>query len=310
MLWFILKREILDHLMRLQFALGFLLLVSLFLTNSLLFVKGYPRDAEEYQHVAQKNTEGLRDNANHLNYLAISPQRVRMRPSVLSFCAKGWEKDVIPMVAVVNAFRIRDVEPKTDIPIFLERFKELDWVFIIGVVASLVALVLTYDGISGEKETGTLRAMMANPVPRTEVIVGKYLAGLLCLAIPVVIGMLLNVIIIGLSRDVSLGGKDLARIGLMGVISLMYLSLFVWVGLFVSSKTATPAVSLLVLLVVWTVVVVFIPGGGALVASKLYEMPTRRQIAEEVRLLGEELQRKYKEVTYLRRRRTMRILPL
>jgi len=43
-------------------------------------------------------------------------------------------------------------------------------VFIISTVLSFVVLVLTYDSMSGEKEAGTLRLMLANTIPRYKVL--------------------------------------------------------------------------------------------------------------------------------------------
>ena len=43
---------------------------------------------------------------------------------------------------------------------------QVDWAFIIGYVLSLIALLFTFDAISGERERGTLRLMLANSIPR------------------------------------------------------------------------------------------------------------------------------------------------
>jgi len=224
MLWTIVKKETLDNLMRLRFSLSFLLLITLFALNGLVFVRGYARDVEEYQRVTQKNREDLRKSSMHINDLASSYQRIRIRPSVLAFSAGGHEKKGIPNVAVINAFEMkRDMEVETYINLFLERFKEIDWVFIIGVVASLVAFVLTYDGISGEKERHTIGLMMANPLPRSVVLFGKYLAALFCLWTPVLIGSILNVIIISASDYASFATEEMARIGLIAFTCLIYL---------------------------------------------------------------------------------------
>lgn len=294
MLWTIVKKETLDNLMRLRFSLGFLLLIMLFAMNGLVFVRGYARDVEEYQRVTQKNTEDLRKNSMHINDLAFSYQRIRIRPSVLGFCARGYEKKGIPNVAVINAFGMKEgMEVETYISLFLERFKEIDWMFIIGVVASLVAFVLTYDSISGEKEMHTIGLMMANPLPRSVVLFGKYLAALLCLWTSVLIGSILNVIIISASDYASFATEEMTRIGLIAFTCLIYLSAFVWIGLFISGRTRSSSVSLVFLLAFWVIVVIFIPGSGGLLASKLYKIPTRRQIKVQVSLAEKDVRQKY-----------------
>ncbi len=45
-------------------------------------------------------------------------------------------------------------------------FSQLDFVFFINIVGSLLAFAFTFDAISGERQRGTLRLIMVNPVPR------------------------------------------------------------------------------------------------------------------------------------------------
>ena len=60
----------------------------------------------------------------------------------------------------------------------------MDWAFIIGYVLSLIALLFTFDSVSGEREQGTLRLMLANSIPRHTVLIGKFLGALISITIP------------------------------------------------------------------------------------------------------------------------------
>ena len=55
----------------------------------------------------------------------------------------------------------------------LATFRLLDLEFVFSVVLSLFAVVFAYDAVSGEKESGTLRLVFSNPVPRHLFILGK-----------------------------------------------------------------------------------------------------------------------------------------
>ena len=59
-------------------------------------------------------------------------------------------------------------------------------------VISLIALLFASDVISGEKESGTLRAMLANRLPRDSILMGKIGGGFLALWMPFLLAFLLG----------------------------------------------------------------------------------------------------------------------
>jgi ABC-type transport system involved in multi-copper enzyme maturation permease subunit len=84
-----------------------------------------------------------------------------------------------------------------------------------------------------------------------------------------------------LSGNVALGGSDWARIGLMVAISFIYISLFIGLGLAISSRMARSSTSLLVLLLIWVVLVVLVPNTLGCVVSTLRKVPSQREFKEQ-----------------------------
>ena len=82
---------------------------------------------------------------------------------------------------------------------------KVDWIFVIGYVLSLVAILFTFDSISGERAHGTLRLTLANPVPRHTVLIGKFLGALVSISVPFTLAVLINLLVISTSSDVQLG---------------------------------------------------------------------------------------------------------
>ena len=149
----------------------------------------------------------------------------------------------------------------------------MDWGFIIGYVLSLVALLFTFDAISTERERGTLRLMLANSIPRHTVLIGKFLGGLISISIPFTLTVLMNLLVISTSGDVHLNIEAWGRLGIIYFIALLYTCLFLGLGLLVSARVQRSAVSLVVLLLVWTTVVVFMPSTLASIANGLSSSP-------------------------------------
>ena len=84
---------------------------------------------------------------------------------------------------------------------------KVDWAFIIAYVLSLIALLFTFDSISGERESGTLRLTLANSVPRHAILLGKFLGALISISIPFMLAMLMNLLIISTSSAVHLNAE-------------------------------------------------------------------------------------------------------
>ena len=69
---------------------------------------------------------------------------------------------------------------------FLSIFLAVDVIFVFKIVLSALAILFAYNTISGEREDGTLKLVLSNPVPRDALVLGKYLGGMLSL-FPIVV---------------------------------------------------------------------------------------------------------------------------
>ncbi len=134
-------------------------------------------------------------------------------------------------------------------------------------------MLLTHDGIAGEKEGGTLRQTLANPVPRDLLLLGKYAAALLSVSIPVLMGAVLGLLLMGLAGTIELSAGVWGAVLASLAAGVLCLSAAVWLGLFISCRTGNPALALMAGLVVWSVLAVFIPGSGSLAGRHLAPAP-------------------------------------
>lgn len=125
---------------------------------------------------------------------------------------------------------------------------ELDFSVVARVFLSLFVLLLTYNAVAGEKESGTLKAVLANPGPRAQLLLGKMLGLfgtlLAATAIPAILGLL--IMKVGFRIELSAG--DWARICAVALACGLYLLAILAVGVLVSTLTARSAVAFLVLL--------------------------------------------------------------
>ena len=97
MFFHIMKREILDHLMPLRFALSLVAVTSLLVLGTLIFVSGdYKQKLTEYSLSSAWVNDQIRGSCQQLNELATrGPIALYKRPSALAFCAADQE-DALP----------------------------------------------------------------------------------------------------------------------------------------------------------------------------------------------------------------------
>lgn len=315
MLWHITKREIYDHLTSLRFALTVGLVLILMLLNAVVFVgSDYSERLSQYSQNVNREMESVRQSCRNLSALAEKgPGDFYKQPSPLAFCATGHD-DILPKrvrarIPMTSTFSWRPGESKgkysfkwpwrlsyppekAQINPMIKRLTELDWSFIIGVVMSFVAILFTFDAISGERERGTLALVMSNSVRRGVVLFGKFLGAFITLTIPMLLGILLSLLIVNLSGSVSLSSGEWIRIGLIVLISFFYISIFIGLGLTISGWLGRSNTSLLASLLIWVVIVILAPNTLGAIVSTLHKVPSVSEVKRQKDAILKEIDEK------------------
>lgn len=97
----------------------------------------------------------------------------------------------------------------------------------------LIALLLSFDAIVGEHERGTLMLLLAYPVARWQVVVGKVAGQVAILAVATVIGY--GAAGVALAMKGNVGGESLAAFAAMVLTSVMLGASFVAIGCLAST---------------------------------------------------------------------------
>ncbi|MBT4484612.1 MAG: ABC transporter permease subunit [Candidatus Latescibacteria bacterium] len=265
----IIQRELLDNFKSLRFVVLLIFSIVLFSLNGFLFVQRITQQIYSYN---DKINRGMRKST------------VRTwcykRPSPMIFLAEGGEKylpngySLMPKGAI-EPFSSSDYNYKMpDTP-------ELDWAFIIKVIFSLYVLLLGYDTVSGEKEQGTLRLILSNPLNRIQLLVAKYFSMLITVLIPLLFGMLISLIIVGISIPQILSFSAFTNFFIMSIIAFVYISLFIFMSLLISSLIHQSSLVLLALLSIWLVLLI-IPEMSFVLSQKLSKIPGEYQITRQI----------------------------
>ena len=290
MIWTIAKRELHSNIITFRFLVSLILSLALITASAYIFAKDYTVRLDNYNRNVKYN--GLPDE-EHLGGIKVHLQirsGAERFPSPLGFLSIGSDKELGNTISRISFNEVpREAVGQSGGNFLMGIFPSLDMALIIRVVLSLLALLLAYDAISGEREMGTLAVMLSNSVPRHQVLLGKLLGGMISIAIPLVAGLLTGLLVVLLHGSAVLDSSAWVRIWLVFLCSLLYLSSIFMMGLLVSARTRRSATSLVILLFIWVVLVMLWPNMGSYVARQALKVEDKSVVDTKREALEREL---------------------
>ncbi|MEW6623334.1 MAG: ABC transporter permease subunit [Bacillota bacterium] len=134
----------------------------------------------------------------------------------------------------------------------------------------LVGVILGFDAINGERDRGTLSRLLSQPIYRDALINGKFLAGVIVIAIVIYsLGLLvggLGLILIGIPPTI----EELLRIFAYLTLSVIYISFWLSLSMFFSVVFRQTSTSALAGIAVWLFLAVFAALLAGMVAEAVY----------------------------------------
>jgi len=179
------------------------------------------------------------------------------------------------LTAAVPLFiAIRTVRDETaEDPFLLLRLFTMDrppypsFVFILGLMVPLVAIGFGFDSVNGEHNRHTLSRILAQPIYRDALLVGKFLAALTTIGITLVCLWLLVVGFGVLFLGVPPSGEEILRSIAFLVVTLAYAGVWLALAMLFSVVFRSPATAALLSLGVWLFMTLLWPMIGSILAQ-------------------------------------------
>ncbi len=251
----LIRRELLDNLMTFRFAAVLLITLLLVVANTAVLIQDYEQRLESYNGAVRMHDAQLRKAKTYSTmYLFVDRP-----PNPLSIFNVGLDKRLGNLSGIWHGFvpTLWDAQMHgTDNP-FIAFFSAMDIVFVFEVILSLMGLIFAYDAIAGERERGTLRLVLAQPVRRGQILLAKYISAMICLLVPLILSLLCALLL--LTRSIPLSTADFLRIAGIVLTSFAYLSLFYLIGLLISATTRRTSTALMIAMFVWGFLILVYP---------------------------------------------------
>jgi ABC-type transport system involved in multi-copper enzyme maturation permease subunit len=271
LIWIIATRTFLHNIYDFRFLIALPLVivvvgVSAFLSISQMADK--QRAYAQLRHVASESA-------------SLESVKLVRRPASLSFLYEGSE-DELPRYLITTAdfvdFPIEEISTQA----IVEPFVRLDWVFIVLYFYSLLAILLTFDLISGQRELRTLPLVLAQSVSRGTLLLGSYLGTLLTLLPTLLIGYLIFLLAASISGLWTINGDDGIRLLLIFLLSFLFVSSIALLGILASASFEKSSASLTAAFLVWAMITVVVPGIGKLAVHLLVPVPSFKDLQTRI----------------------------
>jgi ABC-type transport system involved in multi-copper enzyme maturation permease subunit len=258
----LLIREVQSAIIDFRFWVVLVLCVSIIPLSFYVSVRSYSQQLSDYQQEIQSYKDKTQV------YAETKAEGVRP-PSPLSVFSLGLNYKM-PYKVITSRnrdYRIEYAKPdnKKDL------LGEIDFGFIVSFVLSILAIVFTFSSISGDKENGLFRLVLANPVLRRQVLMAKLVGNYVVFLAPFILSMLIALLVVYVSGIIPVFSKELLfPVLIMIALSLLFILVMFNLGLWISALTRNSILSVNVLLLIWIVLGLVIPKISPIIGSVVY----------------------------------------
>ncbi len=287
MLTTLIQKEIMHHILSVRFVA--LLLMCLLLIPLTLSInhRNYRQNLVDYQETVKlANIEETTVNPKMPLEPELEVSKLFLKPEPLSVFAHGLG-DALPSHLGMTRNGVTQGPPALVSASLSYLLGHLDFLFIVGTVFSLLALLFTSDAVAGEREAGTLRITLANSLPRDLFLWSKLIGGYLVFIVPFLVSLLFGLLML-VWQGFPLGEPEIfPRVLMLTLVSLLYIAVFFAIGTVISTYLDNAKTALIIAFTVWVFAVLITPRVGFLAAKFIAPTQTLQSVYLEKTALRE-----------------------
>ncbi len=281
MLLTLIQKEMMHHVLSARFiALLLMCLLLIPLTLSINYHKHIQHRVDYQEAVKLANIAETTMNTKMPLEPELEVSKLFLKPTPLSVFANGLE-EALPSYLGMTRNGVTQGAPALVSAPLSYLLGQLDFLFIVSTVFSLLALLFTFDAVAGEREAGTLRVTLSNSVPRDYFLWSKLIGGYIVFVVPFLMSFFVGLLLL-VTQGFPLSEPDiLGRIlGIMSV-AMLYIAVFFAIGTVISTYLDGSKTALIVAFTVWVFTVLIAPRIGFLSAKFIAPTQTLQSVYQE-----------------------------
>lgn len=269
MIKILLEKELREIISSTKFAITFGAAAVLVILSFYVGIRNYQESMREYEAARAVNANTI---AALTDWRQVQ-HKVFRRPQPLQVLVSGITNDIGRTTEVRSQGELTLINSRYNVDPLFAVFRFLDLNFVVVIVFSLFAILFGYDAINGEKESGTLKLILSNPVSRADVVLSKLLGSFLALVVPLLIPILIGCLML-IGFGIPMSGTEWVRLVFVIGGGLLCFGVFLMLSIMISAWVTRSSVSFLLSLVIWIFSVLIIPKGAVLLASQAVDVPS------------------------------------
>ncbi|MBA7607561.1 hypothetical protein ES703_14720 [subsurface metagenome] len=282
MLKTIIAKEFLNNILNLRFIIGLVLCIIVTIACIMILAHDYQQELADYNRRVNLQDEILDNYAPGELVRLLGMVRTQKPPERFRLLIIG-----IPGNEDLGFF---DYNP---LPIL---FPPLDFLFIVTIIMSLLAMLFSYDAIAGERQNGTLRLVISNSISRTTILLGKFIGGAASLLIPFILALLVGVLYVSVNPAIQWDSSAWVELALLTAASITFITLFYLLGLMISTFSKYSAISILNCLFLWVLLILVIPNVCPYISAQFCRISSIKEterLSREIEMRSIEAAREY-----------------
>ncbi|NKB67324.1 MAG: ABC transporter permease subunit [Candidatus Latescibacteria bacterium] len=251
MIWTLVHKELLTNLLTYRLMVALIFTVALSALTTVIGSMDYSRNMEAYHQESRDQREEL-DKATV--YQQVQP-RILLPPQPLAIFSRGVVGLAPQSYGISLDYYSRAPWPagiNSDSG-YMKSLGQIDFTMVVTLLLSFLAVVLGFDGICGERERGTLKQLLTNPISRAQVVLAKLLGGIISLWVPFTIAFVSCLLIVLANDDVVFSADDWVRLGILFLLTSFFLAQVFALSLMVSAFVRDSDTALIICLFAWLV---------------------------------------------------------
>lgn len=251
MLAHLIRKELLSHLRTLRLVIALVFTVLLCSLTTLMGSLDFSGSVDAFEQQRKQLREQIAATPIYRN---LQPNLL-VPPQPLTVLARGAvEGSAMGFNVTVERKRMSSYligsASYDDLMLILVR---TDFTTVIALVLSFLAVVLGFDAICGEREQGTLKLVLSNPVSRGQLVAAKLLGGGIALWLSLAVAFTIALLILLTNSTIHFSADDWLRLTLIFALSCLLLLVVYALSVMVSTFTRSPATSLILCLFGWLI---------------------------------------------------------
>ena len=242
----IISKELRDIITSKKFIFAFTTCSVLIILSFYIGARSFQLSQRQYEAAISENfrqMEGITD------WLMVK-HHIFLEPHPLNSLVNGISSDIGRNIEMYGLGELKAHDSRFNEDPIYAIFRFIDLNFIFQIVLSLFAILMAYNMINGEKESGTLKLIFSNSIPKDKYILGKIVSSFLAIALPLLIPLLFGSLLL-IIMGIPINSDDWLKLLIICISGFLYFGVFLTLSLFLSACTYRSSSSFMLSLVIW-----------------------------------------------------------